>query len=84
MSIYTNRHRFLHFSLCGIIIVKFNVVRRILQDAFAKFDVVLADEGKANTLRRAAYGSIVSAKNMVWKGSEQYTHSGNQAEVFNI
>lgn len=54
----------------------------MIQEASTKLDVALAYEGKANTFKRAGYGSIVDItfvsvgkKYLAWKVSEQYTHS---------
>lgn len=65
---------------------------RILLDAFAILDMILANRGEAHTFRRAGYGSVVDltfvstkiANDMTWELSEHYTHSDHQAIVFTI
>lgn len=64
----------------------------ILQEALAKLDVRLCNEGSVSTFRRNGRESIIDvtfcspslAANMNWRVSEEYTHSDHQAIRYRI
>ena len=69
-----------------------NTRGRILLEAFAELDLVLANTGNVSTFRGTGSGSIVDltyvsttlARRMTWFVSEHYTHSDHQAIFLQI
>lgn len=65
---------------------------RILLETFASLQIGIANDGRANTYRKAGTGSIIDItfvshshlRNLKWRVSEEFTHSDHQAIIFEM